>query len=498
MKLELTKEEIFNIKCDILIVNLFSDKYLNEIDRLTDDFWNNIKIFIYKNTQIGELGKTTEIFTFDKIKAVKILFVGLGKFNEFTNYKLQKATSTALRYAVKNRAKTVAILINKECQKNYSIEFFLQAIISGAYIGQYFYQQFKTEKENKVQKLLIILDSDKNNKSIDNIIQKYCIEAKALSFARNLTNMPANYLDIQRFVEIAQKESIKNGLDIDVFDNKGLEKMNAGGILAVGKGSKHDPCMVVAIYKGDPKNKTDLLALVGKGVIFDSGGLCIKGSHFMRQMHMDMVGAAICLAAINAVAKMKLNINVVAIMPLVENMPGGYSYKVGDILTAMNGKTIEVVNTDAEGRIILADGLCYAKDLGANVIIDIASLTGAVITALGKNVAGLMSNNEDLSNKLFAVGNECNERLWKLPMYEDYNETLKSHVADIKNISMDLGAGTITAAKFLENFVGNTSWAHIDIAGTNNIETPKSWIDAGATGFGTRILINFMIQQSNN
>jgi leucyl aminopeptidase len=275
------------------------------------------------------------------------------------------------------------------------------------------------------------------------------------------------------------------------MDREQMEKEGMGALLGVAQGSSQPSKLIALSYKGNKKS-SNTLGFIGKGITFDSGGISIKPSEGMAEMKGDMAGAAAVMAALVTIAQLKLKVNVTAIIPATENLPGGNALKPGDILKALNGKTIEVVNTDAEGRLILADALSYAVKRGLSPLIDLATLTGACRVALGDIYSGILGNSQELIEKLIKSGADAGERLWQMPMHEDYKELNKSDVADIKN-SGGRWAGTITAAHFLAEFVGDTPWAHIDIAGTSFMEKERGYLVKGATGAGVRTLISFAL-----
>jgi leucyl aminopeptidase len=278
------------------------------------------------------------------------------------------------------------------------------------------------------------------------------------------------------------------GMAIEVWDQARLEAERCGSLLAVARGSSREPRLVILKYSGGASDQAPL-ALVGKGVTFDSGGLSIKPTDGMKTMKCDMAGAATVLGAMQAIARLKLPVNVVGLCGLVENMLSGDSYKLGDVLRARSGKTIEVLNTDAEGRLVLADVLDVCVGLGPARIIDLATLTGACVVALGNDVAGLMTNNSGWAEAVLDAADTCGEAIWELPMFSEYGDQIRSEVADIKNVGDGRWGGAITAAKFLEEFVAEKPWVHLDIAGPAFLESPKPWLDAGGSGFGVRTLV---------
>jgi len=291
--------------------------------------------------------------------------------------------------------------------------------------------------------------------------------------------------------EMATKLAETHGLEVSVLEREQMQELGMGALLGVAKASQQPPKFIVLHYKGDDSAEIDI-ALLGKGITFDSGGISIKPSEGMGEMKGDMAGGAAAIAAMGAIAQLKPKINVMALIPATENLPGGNALKPGDILTAMGGKTIEIVSTDAEGRLALSDALGYARKHGAKLIVDMATLTGAMRIALGNICTGAFGNNQELVDKVLAAGNEAGERIWQMPTYEEYKEQNKSEVADIKNVGGRL-AGAITAAQFLAEFAGDTPWVHLDIAGTSMSEKERNYLVKGATGVPVRTLVNLVL-----
>jgi leucyl aminopeptidase len=333
----------------------------------------------------------------------------------------------------------------------------------------------------------VIFISHASDAEIESSVKRAEIEGRATDMARELVNTPPCDLYPETFAERASAVAGTCGLDIQVFDEQRLaaERMNA--LLAVARGSERPPRLVVLQHRMGGSKPT--LALVGKGVTFDSGGLSLKTTDQMVDMKCDMAGAAAVLGAMQAIAELQLPVNVLGVMALVENMPSGNAMKLGDVLKARNGKTIEVLNTDAEGRLILADALAYAVDQKASHLIDLATLTGACMVALGHDVAGLMTNNEAWSQKVLAAAQAAGEKAWPLPMFPHYREMIKSDIADMKNTGGSRYAGAISAAKLLEEFVGDVPWAHLDIAGPAWAEKENATREAGGTGCFVRTLV---------
>jgi leucyl aminopeptidase len=314
------------------------------------------------------------------------------------------------------------------------------------------------------------------------------VEAQAVSLARELVNTPPCDLFPESFAARARQVAAAGDMECTVLDERQIEAERMGALLGVARGSDRPPRLVVLRYRRGGDRKT--LGLVGKGVTFDSGGLSLKTNEQMLDMKCDMAGAAAVLGTFQAVAALGVPVNLLGVLPLVENLPSGHSMKLGDVLHARNGKTVEVLNTDAEGRLILADALAYAVDQKADHLVDLATLTGACMVALGTDVAGLMSNNEAWSNQVREAARRAGEKVWPLPMFPEYGELMKSNVADIKNVSGVRWGGAITGAKFLEEFVGGTPWVHLDIAGPAWVEHESATRDPGGTGCMVRTLVD--------
>jgi leucyl aminopeptidase len=285
----------------------------------------------------------------------------------------------------------------------------------------------------------------------------------------------------------ARELAAEGGLEIDVLDEARMAEKAMGSLLGVSRGSDEPATLTVLTYRGDPSS-TNVLALVGKGLTFDSGGISIKPAEAMHEMKYDMCGGAGVIAAMSAIAKLKPKLNVIGLVPSSENLPGPRAMKPGDILRAMNGKTIEVINTDAEGRLILADALCYARELGATAIVDTATLTGACVVALGHAASGVMSNDDALTERFLSVVDDVGERYWRLPLYDDFDRQIKSDIADLKNTGGRWG-GAETAGAFLRNFVADVPWIHLDIAGTAYLDTESSYLAKGPTGTPVRAMV---------
>ncbi|MEW6701473.1 MAG: leucyl aminopeptidase, partial [Bacteroidota bacterium] len=367
---------------------------------------------------------------------------------------------------------------------------FIQSMLEGIHLGNYTFDNYKSEKEKPEP--LSIFAHYSNQKILKNSVEFSNKLMSAVYFTRDLVNEPSITLTPAELANRTKKELAKLNVKVKIFDKAELKKRNMNAILSVGGASDKPPCLITMHYK--PKGKTKKkIALVGKGVCYDSGGLSIKPTSGMVEMKADMAGGGAVIGIIKAAAAMKIPVEIIGVVPAVENMIGGSSYKPGDVIIAASGKSIEVKDTDAEGRIILADALHYASQLKPDEIIDFATLTGSCVAALGEIAAGLFTQDDRLANDLVASGNRTYERLWRLPFWNDYNEMIKSEIADVSNLGPRWG-GAITAGKFLEHFVDEKiPWAHIDLAGPAIKHKLNNYTEKFDTGFGVRLMIDYLL-----
>lgn len=422
----------------------------------------------------------------------QVILVGLGDKKKCNAETLRRATASGIRKIHAISQQSVSILspqILNDSQKE------TVSILEGAYLANYKFVKYKSKNESKpVKECALIIDRKNLNetKKGEKIAR---ILSNAACFVRDLVNEPPTQLNPSKVAEIAKKiadDGESAGISIQIFDKEKIEEMKMGALLGVARGSAEPPVFVHLHYK--PENPKKKIALVGKGITFDSGGLSLKPSQSMEEMKMDMAGAASVLGVFKALPYLKPNVEIHGILALCENMPGGRASKPGDIFQAMNGKTIEVLNTDAEGRLILADALAYTVKQNPDLMIDIATLTGACITALGSLVAGVMGNDDQIFKNLQKAGEESGEKLWQLPLVQDYKEGIKSPIADIKNITSYRGeAGAIVGGLFLEEFVNKKPWAHIDIAGPAWSDKEHLYYSQGGTGYPVRTLLHYIL-----
>lgn len=444
-------------------------------------------------------GKTGEVLVYhvpaDVLPARRLIVAGLGKLEEVDEESLRRASAAAVLSARNAACSRVTIAAPAELKLDAGRV--LEAVLEGATLSTYRYLKFKTREEEiepkkKVDSLTVLAPSGgSSGEGREALLEKIRTYSDATFFCRDLVNEPANALNPKVFADIAASVAKESGLEYRVLEADELEKLGAGSILGVGKGSQVPPRIIQLHYSCGRPNAPKI-ALVGKGITFDSGGLSLKPSKHMETMKSDMAGAAAVLATLRALPKTRPSCDVYGIICAAENMPSGSATRPGDVLKAMNGKSIEVINTDAEGRLVLADGLSWAVKQGVEQIVDLATLTGACIIGLGPYIAGAMGNDPELLKQIREAGAGVGERYWELPIPEDYDFMIKSDIADIKNLAANSEAGAIQGALFLREFVDDTKWVHLDIAGPSWLEKDFYYIPKNATGFGVRTLLEFL------
>lgn len=440
----------------------------------------------------GKLNEVVVVHSPGGIAPERVAVVGLGKRGDLSLDRVRQAAGSVAKRVAGLKLDRFAATLLGQGHSALGVESLAQAMVEGATLATYQYTLFKTEKEELPRPLseLSIIDVDGvNAPAIESGSLKGEIASAATVMARDLVNGPANLVTPAYMVEKARDLANSFGLGLEVLGEDQMRQLGMGALLGVAKGSAQPPYLIVLRYEGAGVGKPTL-ALVGKGVTFDSGGISIKPAEGLHEMKYDMAGGAAVLGALQGLATLRAPVNVLGIVPVTENLPSGTASRPGDVLTASNGKTIEVLSTDAEGRLILADALAYAIKLGADAMVDIATLTGACVVALGHHAAGVMGNDDGLVSSLEGSGEATGERVWRLPLWPPYHEQIKSDIADIKNSGGRPG-GAITGAAFLSNFVGDKPWAHLDIAGMASSDKDLPYAPKGATGFGARLLIDF-------
>ena len=446
---------------------------------------------------LGKSNQTVLIHTRNSIPAKRILWVGLGKRDSLTLDRVRQAMGTVAKRVRQTGATSFATnVLGVDHQTRLGPDNLAQAMVEGTILGNYRFTKYMTDKSKNGKSLsamTVLIDKPSHLPSMKSGVRRGEATGEAACFVRDLCNAPANIMTPSRVVEEAKKIAKERNVKLTVLDHRQQEKLGMGGLLGVSRGSQEPSQFIKLEYSGGGK-KDKPIVLVGKTVTFDSGGISLKPSENMEQMKADMTGGAEVLATIRALAQLRLPLNVIGLLPVTENMPGGRATKPGDILTMLSGKTVEVQNTDAEGRLILADGLAYATRLKPKCIIDVATLTGACAVALGQFAIGMLGNNEKLKGQLKEAGEKSGERVWEMPLWDEYFEQLKSDVADMRNIG-GRGGGMITAAMFLSKFVGDYPWVHLDIASTDWSASERAYIAKGPTGIGTRLLIQYFLNQ---
>ena len=480
------------VSADIQVRFVFrDDASLSVQDRELDEHVNGLLSGMVADGSFrGKEGEMELLYTGGQIPSRRIMLAGLGKRSAFTGETLRKAAALAVRKASGSGAVSLAIPI--PVQESVETARAVKCMVEGVMLGSYHFDKYKQyEEENDrpetISKVLVVQTEPGETKELEQVVKESVILSQAVNHARDLINEPPNVMDPAAVADRAEQVARENGLQCRVLEKEALDKMGMGCFLGVTAGSSKPPKLVVLHYKGD-ESCSEEIGLVGKGLTFDSGGLSLKPAEGMDAMKGDMAGAATVLFAMEAIAKLKPAVNVTAVLGLCENMPSGTAYRPGDILKGMTGKTVEVLNTDAEGRLVLADCLAYIQTLGVTRIIDVATLTGACVIALGRHATGLISNDDEWSRWIVESGEAVDEACWPLPAFDAYGKQMKSEVADIKNTG-GRDAGAITAGMFLKAFIKEVPWVHLDIAGTSYTQHPEPYQRKGGTGVMVRTLV---------
>jgi leucyl aminopeptidase len=436
----------------------------------------------------GKMLETTLLHKPQGLKAKRLLLIGGGKAKKFNSAELRKLAGAAVRSVKSKDLKSFAFVMPS------GVDDAAKVIVEGALVGNFdadYYRRDRTQQ--KIEALVIVAPKGANQRSLKTQIERGNIIGEAQNFTRDLVNEPGNRMTPTILAERARKMCDEVGLKCDVYGGDKIREMKMGAFWSVAQGSDEDPKLIVMRYEPERASKKRILGLVGKGITFDSGGISIKPAEGMEKMKYDMAGGAAMIGAMRAIAQLKPNLRVIGIVCASENMPSGKAQKPGDVQIAMSGKSIEIINTDAEGRLVLADGLHYAQQLGATHLIDAATLTGACVVALGMVNAGVFANDDDFYNRFHQALAKSGEKMWRLPAEDDYRDLIKSDIADIKNTGGRWG-GAVTAAMFLKEFVDDTPWIHLDIAGVAWLEDTKPWIAKGPSGTAVRSIVEFAQQ----
>jgi len=442
----------------------------------------------------GEVtGKSMESALLHKpagLKAKRLLLIGGGKAKSFAAPDVRKIAGAAVRSIKGKDLKSFAMV--SPVTDAVSAEDCAKVIVEGGYVGSFEPDYYKSDRKvQNIDELTIVAPAKSDAKPLQDAIDIGVIIGEAQNFTRDLVNEPGNRMTPTILADRAKKMADEVGLKCEVFGPDKIKELKMGAFWSVAQGSVEEPRLIVMRYEPVGAPEKPVLGLVGKGITFDSGGISIKPSDGMEKMKYDMAGGAAMIGAMRAIAQLKPNVRVIGIVCATENMPSGSAQKPGDVQIAMSGKSIEIINTDAEGRLVLADGLHYAKQLGATQLIDAATLTGACVVALGMINVGIFSNDDDFYQRFNASLKASGEKMWRLPVEDDYREMIKSSIADIVNSGGRWG-GAVTAAMFLKEFVGDTPWIHLDIAGVAWMEEAKPWIAKGPSGIPVRSLVEFV------
>jgi len=482
------ENNISSLNTQLLVNYVFTDEVSSlSISEITPDFDPIIREITESNEFRAKDGTISIVHNNAGSGIKRALLLGMGDKKNLDPEKTRNLTGKVVNKAKELGISEFVLIPFKNMDKEH-----LSAMVEGIKLSDYSFNNYKRDEDrNDLNQVRILIVNDM--KSNQKIIQHSVVVSDAVLFTRNISNLPPNDCSPKDLVTFSKKLSENQKVKVRVIENEEMKSYGFEGILAVGKGSASSPKLIVLEYSGSTKNRP--IVIVGKAVTFDTGGISIKPSEKMEEMKFDKCGGCNVLGIMKAVSELGLDTNVIGIIPAVENMPSGTSYRPGDIIKMYNRKTVEVLNTDAEGRIILGDALSFAvKTFAPKAIIDMATLTGAAIIALGTNVAAMVGNDDDLVTKILEYSNQTGEKIWQLPLFEEYKEQLKSSNADMKNIG-GRSAGAITAAAFLSNFVEDTPWVHLDIAGTAWTQEgtkEKSYNPKGATGFGIRTIVKYI------
>ena len=497
MKIHVETMDITTVATPALVVNLFSGvKKPAGATGAVDQALDGVITQLIEDGEIkGKQGELTLLHTMGKIGPARVLVAGLGKQEDFDADVARRVSSEALRFLRRRGMCKAVTIAHGAGAGGLSPEAAGRAIAEGSLLGLYRFDRYHTNGDDSdvdFAELTIAERDEERAKAIrDGVSQGQAI-ADATMIARNMVNEPANAMTPTAMSQVARRVAQEHDLGFEVLENADMKERGMGAFIGVAQGSDEPAKLIILTYEGDPENPGNNLGLIGKGITFDTGGISIKPAAGMEYMKGDMAGGASVIAAMQIIAQLKPCINVTGMVAATENMPGGSAQRPGDVVRAMNGKTIEVINTDAEGRLVLSDALCLARERGITRLVDIATLTGAMVTTLGKACTGVMGNDDALISEVIEAGKQTGEKFWQLPLFDEYKELIRSDVADMKN-SGGRQAGSITAALLLKEFVDGAAWAHLDIAGTSTSEKVSGYMVKGATGTPARTLAQLAV-----
>ena len=499
MEFTLDTRPLVKIEAEALVTYLFEEVKsfsgaLAELDAATG---GTLSKLIASGELTGKMLETTLLHYPQGLAAQRLLVMGAGKKDKFGTAELRRLAGAAVRTLKSRQVKRVTFLASENDRSAAGA----QAIVEGMILANFDSEKYKTDKKpgNEITAAALAGWSESSRAEAAIGLSRGRVIAESQNFARDLGNEPSNRLTPRMLADRAAAMARGAGLSVEVFDEGKIAELKMGALLSVAQGSVEPPRMIIITYTPErPNPGAPVLGLVGKAITFDTGGISIKPANDMEKMKYDMCGGAAMIGAMRAIAALKPSCKVIAVVPSSENMPGGRAQKPGDVQFSMAGKSIEVINTDAEGRLILADGIAYAKQLGCTHLVDAAPLTGAVVVALGNVNIGVFGSDQAFTDQLLASGKAAGEKMWPLPVDDDYRENIKSGIADIQNVGSGKGGGAITAAMFLKEFTGDTPWIHLDIAGTAWQDDVKPWNAKGATGVAVRSLVDLAMKFGSN
>jgi len=480
-------EQIKSVAAELLVIGQFEDG-LSEDDFVTVDaqFAGEFSTLIAAGQASTKWKALTTIYTLGRISAPRVLLVGLGARDAYTSDRAREVGALVAREAEKQKAERIALPVFGASHSKLSVHHAIHSLVEGLLLASYRFAGYRTGPREETCLQEVTLLSAQLNEELTEALACGKAFATGTNLARDLINTPGNKMTPTLLAEQAVQLGLRHGMTVEILERADMERLGMGALLAVAQGSVEPPKLIAIHYDGDPASR-ERIAYVGKGITFDSGGLSIKSAPGMESMKMDMGGGGAVIGAMEAIGRLRPKVNILALVACSENMPSGSAVKPGDVIHAINGKSIEVLNTDAEGRLALADAVAYANQLGATRIIDVATLTGAVLVALGKEATAAVTNDQAFLDEFLRCAAKAGERVWQLPAYEAYKELILSPIADVKNTG-GRGAGTITAGLFIGEFVGETPWIHLDIAGTAWVDKDSSMYRRGATGVMVRSL----------
>ena len=492
MKITVATGDIARREGPAIVVNLFEGVTspggaTGAVDQALD---GAISRLIEQGEIKGKRGENTVIHTLGKLPAERAIVAGLGRQSDFDLNAVRSISAQTCRHLRRIGIQSASTIAHGAGIGGLDARACALALAEGSVMGLYKFDKYKSDDRAGTDlDELVLVELDRSRvAALEDGVEEGIELAEAVNLCRDMVNEPANVMTPTRMSEVALEVAGEAGVRIEVLERSRMEELGMGALVGVAQGSPEPPKLIVLSYEGNPDDPTDRLGLLGKGITFDSGGLDIKTAAGMRAMKGDMAGGAAVIAAIRAVARLGLKVNATAIVAATENMPGGRAQRPGDVVKTMNGKTIEIDNTDAEGRLVLADAMAYVRSIGVERIVDVATLTGAMITALGTQYTGVFGNDQGLVDSVIAAGDAAGESVWQLPLPEEYKRIYRSDVADIKNAG-GRAAGSIVGAQIIGEFADGAAWAHLDIAGTSNSDSTKGYNPKGATGVPVRTLV---------